>query len=90
MAGASGTSFSYIPVDSEAGDALLSSSAATPQLTYAWSYDKPLTPWGGFAGANLAQVNDAIRLMAQKLQSGTDAQDAVTQAVTTVDQIVSQ
>lgn len=90
VAGASGTSYSYIPVDTEAGEALLSSDAATPQLTYAWSYDKPLTPWGGFNGANIVQVNDTIRTMAQKLQSGDDAAPTVETAVAGVDAIVGK
>ncbi|SDY52566.1 extracellular solute-binding protein [Herbiconiux ginsengi] len=90
VSGASGTSYSYIPVDSSAGEALLASSAATPQLTYAWSYDKPLSPWGGFAGAHVAEVNDAFRQMGQALQSGADAKTTVDQAVTTIDQIVAK
>lgn len=90
VAGASGTSFSYIPVDTEAGAALLASDAATPQLTYAWSYDKELTPWGGFDGTNIVQVNDTIRTMAQKLQSGDDAAPTVAAAVTGVDAIVGK
>ncbi|MDF2443951.1 MAG: multiple sugar transport system substrate-binding protein, partial [Subtercola sp.] len=56
VAGASGTSFSYIPVDTDAAATLLASSAATPQLTYAWSYAKDLTPWGGFEGSKVTQV----------------------------------
>jgi multiple sugar transport system substrate-binding protein len=90
VAGASGTSYSYIPVDSEAGDALLASDAATPQLTYAWSYDKPLTPWGGFDGTNIVRVNDTIRTMAQKLQAGDDAEPSVAAAVSGIDAIVGE
>lgn len=86
--GASGTSYSYIPVDAKAAEELLASDAATPQLTYAWSYDQPLSPWGGFAGAHIAEVNDAFRQMAQSLQAGADAETTVQQAATTIDQIV--
>ncbi|WP_166791235.1 extracellular solute-binding protein [Cryobacterium sp. Hh7] len=90
VSAASGTSYSYIPVDNEAGDALLASDAATKQLTYAWSYDKPLTPWGGFAGKDTMEVFDTVRLMAQKLQSGADATETVNEAVTNIDLIVSE
>lgn len=90
VAGASGTSYSYIPVDADAGKALLKSEAATPQLTYAWSYDKKLTPWGGFAGKSVTQVNDAIRTMAQQMQSGQDTATSVKQAVTSIDAIVGK
>ncbi|WP_223695035.1 extracellular solute-binding protein [Leifsonia poae] len=85
---ASGTAYSYIPVDSAAAQELLGSSSATPQLTYAWSYDKSLTPWGGFAGAKTVQVNDAIRTMAQQLQSGADTTSTVKSAVSSIDSIV--
>lgn len=84
---ASGTAYSYIPVDSAAAEELLDSDAATPQLTYAWSYDKPFTPWGGFAGDVTVQVNDLLRTMAQKLASGADPQTTVSEAVTAVDAI---
>lgn len=86
--GASGTSYSYIPVDATAAEELLASDAATSQLTYAWSYDAPLSPWGGFAGAHIAEVNDAFRQMAQSLQAGADAETTVDQAVGTIDAIV--
>ena len=90
VSAASGTSYSYIPVDTEAGDALLASDAATKQLTYAWSYDKPLTPWGGFAGKDTMEVFDTVRLMTQRLQSGSDATETVNEAVTNIDKIVSE
>jgi len=90
VSAASGANYSYIPVDSESAEALLASDAATKQLTYAWSYDKPLTPWGGFAGKDTMEVFDAVRLMAQKLQSGDEATETVTEAVTNIDQIVSE
>jgi multiple sugar transport system substrate-binding protein len=90
VSAASGTSYSYIPVDTEAGDALLASDAATKQLTYAWSYDKPLTPWGGFAGKDTMEIFDIVRLMTQKLQSGADATETVNETVTNINQIVSE
>ncbi|BDZ51884.1 hypothetical protein GCM10025867_41250 [Frondihabitans sucicola] len=89
-AAASGTSYSYIPVDQTAGKQLLSSSSATKQLTYAWSYDKKLSPWGGFDGKDTSQVNDLIKTMAQKVQSGSDTAQTVKQTVTSIDAIVGK
>ncbi|RLP83053.1 extracellular solute-binding protein [Mycetocola lacteus] len=86
--GASGTSYSYIPVDTEAAKQLLASSAATPQLTYAWSYDAPLTPWGGFAGKVTAQVNDAFRTMTQQLQAGSPTEQTVKTAADSINTLV--
>lgn len=88
--GASGTSYSYIPVDSAAAEELLGSDAATPQLTYAWSYDAPLSPWGGFAGDVTAQVNDAFRSMAQQLQAGSPADTTVGNTVTAINGLVGE
>jgi multiple sugar transport system substrate-binding protein len=84
---ASGTAYSYIPVDSAAAEELLASDAATPALTYAWSYDKPLSPWGGFPGDVTVQANDLLRTMAQKLATGADPETAVSEAVTAIDAI---
>ena len=88
--GASGTSYSYIPVDSAAAEELLGSDAATPQLTYAWSYDAPLSAWGGFAGDVTAQVNDAFRSMAQQLQAGSPADATVENTVTAINGLVGE
>jgi multiple sugar transport system substrate-binding protein len=88
--GASGTSYSYIPVDTDAAAELLASDAATPQLTYAWSYDHELTPWGGFDGSKTVQINDSIRTMAQALQSGAETGPTVEQTVATIDSIVGK
>lgn len=87
---ASGTAYSYIPVDSAAAEELLNSDAATPQLTYAWSYDKELTPWGGFPGAVTVQVNDLLRTMGQKLAAGEDATETVTGTVAAIDAITAE
>lgn len=84
---ASGTGYSYIPVDSAAAAQLLKSDTATPQLTYAWSYDKPLSPWGGFPGAVTVQVNDLLRTMGQKLATGADPKTTVAGTVAAVDAI---
>ena len=51
---ASGAGYSYIPVNTQAATELLAGPNATPQLTYAWSYDKPLSVWGGFPGTATA------------------------------------
>ncbi|WAA67521.1 extracellular solute-binding protein [Microbacterium oxydans] len=88
--GASGTSYSYIPVDTAAAEELLASDAATPQLTYAWSYDAPLSAWGGFAGEVTAQVNDAFRTMTQQLQAGAPTAQTVDTAISSIDALVEQ
>lgn len=87
---ASGAGFSYIPVDSAAAEELLDSDAATAPLVYAWSYDKPLTPWGGFAGDVTVQVNDLLRTMAQKLAAGGEPEPTVTEAVAAIDAIAAE
>lgn len=48
---ASGTGYSYIPVNTLAAEELLASDEVTPQLQYAWSYDKPLSIWGASPAA---------------------------------------
>lgn len=87
---ASGTDYSYIPVDSAAAEELLASDAVTPPLSYAWSYDAELTPWGGFAGSVTAEINDALTTMAQQLQTGTPAEDAVTAAADAIDALAGE
>ncbi|MGZ0712682.1 extracellular solute-binding protein (plasmid) [Coraliomargarita sp. W4R53] len=87
---ASGTAYSYIPVDAAAAEELLASDAATPQLTYAWSYDAPLSPWGGFAGDVTAQINDSFRTMTQQLQAGSPTDATVATTVTTVNTLVGE
>ncbi|GAA0985423.1 ABC transporter substrate-binding protein [Acrocarpospora macrocephala] len=87
---ASGTSYSYIPVDSAAAERLLASDAATPQTKYAWGYDRELTPWGGWRrGEVTGQIVDAFRTMAQRLQSGADAGPTIQTAVRAIDSLVS-
>ncbi|MFV0632903.1 hypothetical protein [Demequina sp.] len=85
---ASGTEYSYIPVDSAAAEQLLATEGLSQAVTYAWTYDKALTPWGGFDGTMTAQVNDAINTMAQELQLGAAAEDAVPAAAAAIDAIV--
>ncbi|MBF4607607.1 extracellular solute-binding protein [Curtobacterium sp. VKM Ac-1393] len=85
---ASGTSYSYIPVDKAAAKELLSGDDVSEQQRYAWSYDKPLTQWGGFPGKSTKQVNDTLRQMAQGLQSGADTTSTVETSATAIDSIV--
>lgn len=87
---ASGAAYSYIPVDSAAAAQLLDSPEATPQLRYAWSYDKALTPWGGFAGDVTVQINDTIQTMAEKLATGADPKPTIESAVQVIDQLVAR
>lgn len=87
---ASGTSFSYIPVNSAAAEQLLAGEGASKQKRWAWSYDKSLTPWGGFNGKTTSQVTDALKQMAQTLQSGADTNSTVEQTVSTVKSIVGK
>lgn len=87
---ASGAGYSYIPVDSAAAKELLASDAATDPLTYAWSYDKPLSPWGGFPGDVTVQVNDTLRTMAQKLATGADTESTVAETVSAIDKIAAK
>ncbi|UNK46171.1 ABC transporter substrate-binding protein [Arthrobacter sulfonylureivorans] len=86
---ASGTQRSYIPVDTIARDELLASDQASPQMTFAWTFDNKLTQWGGgFPGAHTAKIYDAIELMDQQLQTGAETATAVQDAVATIDAIV--
>jgi multiple sugar transport system substrate-binding protein len=85
---ASGTGFSYIPVNSGAATQLLSGSTATPQLKYAWSYSKPLSVWGGFKGSATAQIFSQLTTMTQQLSTGADTKSTVTAAVKSIDGIL--
>jgi len=87
---ASGTSFSYIPVDSAAAEELLASDAATPQTTYAWSYDRAVTPWGGWKGEATQRVVDIFRTMSQQLQAGADPEPTIETAVSAIDALVAE
>ncbi|MGX6511646.1 ABC transporter substrate-binding protein [Rhodococcus sp. SJ-2] len=85
---ASGTQRSYIPVDTTARDELLASDQATPQMTFAWTFDNELTQWGGFPGAHTAEIYDIIEVMNQQLQTGADAESTVQSAVESINAIV--
>ncbi|WP_432981458.1 extracellular solute-binding protein [Dactylosporangium sp. CA-233914] len=87
---ASGASWSYIPVDSAAGAELLASNAATPQRSYAWSYNRPVTPWGGWPGNATQQVVDIFRTTSQKLQSGADAKPTIANAAAAIERLVAE
>ncbi|WP_127129462.1 extracellular solute-binding protein [Georgenia sp. SYP-B2076] len=85
---ASGTQRSYIPVDTVARDELLASPEANPQMTFAWTFETELTPWGGFDGSHTAQVNDALLYMVEQLQAGAETKAVVDEAVAAIDRIV--
>jgi multiple sugar transport system substrate-binding protein len=88
---ASGTSYSYIPVDSAAATELLGGTAATPQTTYAWGYDRPVSPWGGWRRGDVTgQIVDVFRTMSQQLQAGADAEKTVATAVTTINGLLAR
>lgn len=86
---ASGTTRSYIPVDTVARDELLASDAATPPMEFAWTFDNELTQWGqGFPGGPANQIYDTIEVMAQRLQSGEPTADVVPGTVDQINRIV--
>jgi len=87
---ASGTDYSYIPVDKAAAEQLLATGGLRQPQQYAWTYDKELSPWGGFDGAMTSQINDVLRQMSQGLQSGSELEPTVKRAVTTIDSLVGQ
>lgn len=87
---ASGTSFSYIPVDTAAAEELLASDAATPQATYAWSFDGEISPWGGWRGDATQQIVDIFRTMSQQLQAGADPVPTIESAVASIDALVAE
>ncbi|MCK9921565.1 extracellular solute-binding protein [Frankia sp. AgPm24] len=87
---ASGTGFSYIPVNKDAATELLAGSTATPQLKYAWSYNKPLSAWGGFKGSVTKQIFDALTTTTQQLSTGADPQATVASAVRQVNELVGK
>ena len=88
---ASGTTRSYIPVDTEARDELLASDAATPPMEFAWTFDNELSQWGGgFPGGPANQIYDTIEVMGQRLQAGEPTEDVVPETVEQIDRIVEE
>lgn len=87
---ASGSGYSYIPVNSLAATDLLGGAGATPQLKYAWSYSKPLTVWGGFKGSATAPILTAVTTMAQQLSTGADPKSTVTSTVNQINTLVGK
>ncbi|MEE2060661.1 hypothetical protein [Rhodococcus artemisiae] len=75
-------------MDTTARDELLASDQATPQMTFAWTFDNELTQWGGFPGAHTAEIYDIIEVMNQQLQTGADADTTVQDAVESINAIV--
>ena len=87
---ASGAGYSYIPVNTQAATELLAGPNATPQLTYAWSYDKPLSVWGGFPGTATAQIFTVLTTMTQQLATGADTASTVSSAVAEINALVGK
>lgn len=73
----SGKDYSYIPVNKLATEELLKGENIAPQMRYAWTYDKPLTVWGGFEGAQTAQIINTVRSMMEQLATGKPADEVV-------------
>lgn len=86
----SGKDYSYIPVNKLATDELLKADNIAPQMRYAWTYDKPLTVWGGFAGAQTAPIIDTLRTMLQQMATGKSADDAVPAAAKTINAMLGK
>jgi multiple sugar transport system substrate-binding protein len=88
---ASGTSYSYIPVDTAAAAELLASDTATAQQAWAWSYDGEVSPWGGWRrGDTTAQIVDTFRTMAQQLQAGSEPEDTIRTAADAVNGLLGE
>lgn len=86
----SGKDYSYIPVNKLATDELLKGDNIAPQMRYAWTYDKPLTVWGGFEGAQTAQIINTIRTMMESLSTGKPADDVVAATAKTVNSLLGK
>lgn len=81
---------SYIPVNKLATEELLKGKDIAPQMHYAWTYDKPLTVWGGFEGAQTAPINDAIRTMMEQMSAGKSAEEAVPAAAKSINALLGK
>jgi multiple sugar transport system substrate-binding protein len=86
----SGKDFSYIPVNKLATEELLKGTNIAPQTRYAWTYDKPLTVWGGFAGAQTAQIINTERSMMEQLSGGKPADQAVPAAAKVINSLLGK
>jgi multiple sugar transport system substrate-binding protein len=86
----SGKDYSYIPVNKLATEELLKGDNIAPQIRYAWTYDKPLTVWSGFAGAQTAPIVDTLRTMLQQMGTGKSAEDAVPAAAKTINALLGK
>ncbi|MGZ4662273.1 MAG: extracellular solute-binding protein [Arthrobacter sp.] len=86
----SGKDYSYIPVNKLATEELLKGDNIAPQMRYAWTYDKPLTVWSGFAGAQTAPIVDTLRTMLQQMAAGKSADDSVPAAAKTINALLGK
>lgn len=86
----SGKDYSYIPVNKLATAELLKGENIAPQMRYAWTYDKPLTVWGGFAGEQTAPIIDTLRTMLQQMGTGKPADEAVPAAAKTINALLGK
>lgn len=86
----SGKDYSYIPVNKLATDELLKGDNIAPQMRYAWTYDKPLTVWGGFEGAQTAQIINTIRTMMESLSTGKPADEVVAATAKTINSLLGK
>lgn len=87
---AASADFSYLPVNTDAAATMLEQTETTQPLEFAWTYDAPLTQWGGFPGKSTAQINEQILTMVQQLSSGADANEVVPAAVETINEIATR
>lgn len=86
----SGKDYSYIPVNKLATEELLKGDNIAPQMRYAWTYNKALTVWSGFAGAQTAPIVDTLRTMFQQMGTGKSAEDAVPAAAKTINALLGK
>lgn len=86
----SGKDYSYIPVNKLATEELLKGDNIAPQMRYAWTYNKALTVWSGFAGAQTAPIVDTLRTMLQQMGTGKSAEDAVPAAAKTINALLGK
>ncbi|MEX2100829.1 MAG: extracellular solute-binding protein [Acidimicrobiia bacterium] len=79
---------SYVPVDEEARRRLLEDPTISPQQRVIYSYEGPVTPWGGWRGNSAPAANQILTDMVQQLANGVAVETAVAEAVAAIDEIV--
>lgn len=86
---ASGTRRSYIPVNAEARDELMTSPGASEPMKFAWSFDSELNQWGeNVPGGPANEIYDAIETMLQRLQTGEDTEEVLNDAADQINALV--